>query len=1176
MVWEEKMKGFLFRQKIRFLIIIIFIAIFAVYSYYHGSNSAKAEIVTSSGLIFENGFIIDYEGTNSVVTIPKTIEGQAVKGISTYAFSTNEIIKEIIIAEGITSIQEMAFSGCINLQTVTVPSTVNVIQSGAFAGCESLANIILAETNTSFKVTENALYNYTQTELIQYFCASSETTFTVPETVIVIDDYALGYTANLETILIGSTAVTFGDGVFTSGYSLLNIDIDIDNPNYMSVDGVVFTKDQKSLYSYPANKPDLSYTVPDTITTLSPASFSGCSNLKTLNISNSVSETFEAFLYCNSITEINVDSGNSEFSSSEGLLLSKDGSILIYYPGGRTETEFIVPSSIERIGSLAFATHSNIQSLILQNSVNKIEYMAIYECPNLTKVLIPTSVVALDYLAVLSYHDSDILSIWGYSNTAAQEYAASYNINFVAIGSSSDWTYTPENTNGTCTITEYKGASTDVYVPSIIDGFWVDEIAHTAFESRSDIEYLTFNNSIKTIEASDNAGSRYIFQGCTNLREIYLPASLLKFTTYTAPFKPFKGCDSLVNIFVDDKNTAFYDKSGVLFFANKSLLAYPSGRTSETYTIPEGTTGISYSAFNNPFLKTVTIPGTVSSLSKGDEATFKNNITTVYINEGVKSVGDIFSQSSPMDIYFPQSVNEVSGFTYDSVPHTFIVYDQSAAHIYADANGITYLLKCIVKFESNDGPAVQSQIVMKNSAVSEPLNIEREGYVLIGWYTDAALTKIWNFAQDKIIQNTTLYAKWVDGYPIIYHLNGGVNNSSNPDYYATGTTVFLKNPSRTDYAFDGWYTNSSCDLKYKFEAIETTTRGTVELWADWWVITPPQNDDDDTGGSSASSAAISDERHPEFSYSGFPDVLSFIAKNQEITVSGKIAIEYANVDEISASYSGISAKLYKYKDGDKRLSSYNYTHVFELAEIDYNARNELYSISIRLATGEIYQYFIPIYKYRLVTEALNAPSNIIYMSSEKVYELRTMAIARNSFNIITAFYESLTPEICSITNDKTLDIHASGVAQIKTKITLDGGSDLDFISEFNVIEKTASEPVNQSRALMCPCYGEYCTGLPDREIDPALIILIEEIQEATDQPIYIISGYRCSEYNKNIGGERDSEHVRGTAADLWSDSLTIDELYDICDKLNINGGVGKYPTYIHIDTRGDYVRWEEK
>ena len=184
-----------------------------------------------------------------------------------------------------------------------------------------------------------------------------------------------------------------------------------------------------------------------------------------------------------------------------------------------------------------------------------------------------------------------------------------------------------------------------------------------------------------------------------------------------------------------------------------------------------------------------------------------------------------------------------------------------------------------------------------------------------------------------------------------------------------------------------------------------------------------------------------------------------------------------------------------------------------------------------------------------------------------------MATANNLFETLTASYSTLTPEICEIAADGSIKLLAAGDAKIKTTVTLAGGQKLEYENEFIVVEKTSAEPTKIEKELMCPCYGQFCSGLLEQGIDPELLRLIEKVREEAGVPVYIITGYRCEDYNKNIGADNESEHVLGRAADLWSPDLTAEQLYEICDLLNLNGGVGQYSSHVHIDTRGAYIRW---
>ena len=96
-------------------------------------------------------------------------------------------------------------------------------------------------------------------------------------------------------------------------------------------------------------------------------------------------------------------------------------------------------------------------------------------------------------------------------------------------------------------------------------------------------------------------------------------------------------------------------------------------------------------------------------------------------------------------------------------------------------------------------------------------------------------------------------------------------------------------------------------------------------------------------------------------------------------------------------------------------------------------------------------------------------------------------------------------------------------------------------------------------------------------ISPRLVNILEEIRtRAGDYPLHITSGYRPPTYNRKVGGVSNSTHIDGLAADIYSDYMGVEELYDICDRvIGDRGGVGYYPTqgFIHVDLRGYRARW---
>lgn len=89
---------------------------------------------------------------------------------------------------------------------------------------------------------------------------------------------------------------------------------------------------------------------------------------------------------------------------------------------------------------------------------------------------------------------------------------------------------------------------------------------------------------------------------------------------------------------------------------------------------------------------------------------------------------------------------------------------------------------------------------------------------------------------------------------------------------------------------------------------------------------------------------------------------------------------------------------------------------------------------------------------------------------------------------------------------------------------------------------------------------------------------LQILREALGRPIKVISGWRSPNYNKRIGGAKESQHMYGRAADIKVVGMAPPEVHAAVLKLIkegkiTQGGVGKYSTFVHYDTRGTAARW---
>ena len=96
-----------------------------------------------------------------------------------------------------------------------------------------------------------------------------------------------------------------------------------------------------------------------------------CRNLETVSLPDNISSF--TFLYdCSAVEKVTFDSNNPYYKSYDGVVFSKDLDTLVYYPPGKTETHFVVPSSVKTIIRTAFNYAKNLDSVYVPKTVKEI------------------------------------------------------------------------------------------------------------------------------------------------------------------------------------------------------------------------------------------------------------------------------------------------------------------------------------------------------------------------------------------------------------------------------------------------------------------------------------------------------------------------------------------------------------------------------------------------------------------------------------------------------------------------------------------------------------------------------------------------------------------------------------------------------------------------------------
>jgi hypothetical protein len=321
--------------------------------------------------------------------------------------SQSESIENVVVENGVTSIGDSAFPHCKDLASVTIGNGVTSIGNFAFAGCESLASVTIPNGVTS--IGEAAFYK----------CDSLESV-TIPDSVTSIGEKAFFSCERLTNVTISDRITRIGYGAFVVCTSLKNIEVDSNNNNYASIDGVLFNKDKTMLIQHPVGNIGITYEIPSGVTSIGRYAFCGFRSLTSITIPNSVTRIGEyAFLGCRGLSDVYYAGSKKEWDS---ISIDSDNdnltNALIHYNGlttvetassgtcGDNLTWSLDDGTLTISGTGSMENYGlndapwnsrrkSIESLVIENSVTSIGKEAFFGCESLTSVTIPDSVTSI-------------------------------------------------------------------------------------------------------------------------------------------------------------------------------------------------------------------------------------------------------------------------------------------------------------------------------------------------------------------------------------------------------------------------------------------------------------------------------------------------------------------------------------------------------------------------------------------------------------------------------------------------------------------------------------------------------------------------------------------------------------------------------------------------------------
>ncbi len=537
----------------------------------------------------------------AVLTIPASVE---VDG-SSYA---------------VTEIGENAFLGCANLTEVVLSEGIGSISRRAFSGCGNLTKVSIPAT-VSF-IGMDAFYNCTV--LAEFSVAS------------------------------GNPYFSSKDGVLFEGTTLLAYPIGHTRTSYTAPSGTTEVA-QDAFYNC-QNLTSLSF--PDSLEVVEGSAFEACSNLANLQLGAGLqSLTLYALENCHVLTKltlpryVSVLSGGSIFLSAlesititgstaddewytvDGVLYHNDpykGLTLARYPAAKDADTFAIPEGVVIVGESAFWDAAKLTQITFPSTLTIIENTAFTGCSGIAELVLPANVKKLDSYAFQTcrFTSATLLGVETMDTGAFSNCSKLKTVNLPAS---------------------------------------LREIGDGCFRGCSALEAINVEEGGSAFASVDGAlftgdyTKLLIYPGASTSTEFEVPAAV---TSLDA--SAFSAAKNLQRFTVEAGSTAYKAVDGVLFSADGSVLvAYPLGKTGESYVVPTSVTEIGdYAFYYHPSITAVTLPDGLEVIGKwGFGYTM---LTAIELPEALTTIyNQAFMSTKLKTVRIPAAVTAVDSQAFD-------------------------------------------------------------------------------------------------------------------------------------------------------------------------------------------------------------------------------------------------------------------------------------------------------------------------------------------------------------------------------------------------------------------------------------------------------------------------------------------------------------------------------
>ncbi len=398
--------------------------------------------------------VIVEEGVTSVgagafegcINIESVSLPESLLSVGDEAFYRCSSLRSVVLPDGVKYIGRSAFQGCTSLKELYLGKSVEHIGDYAFTGCgaerieipDSLSELshntikcgiefVFSKTNPYFKNENGVIYSKDMTKLYSYPMNDKNESFTVPETVKTICEFAFAWNYYLQKVVfpnglecierhafvdctelkdirlpdsvtsIGEDAFRYcekleyadtgngiteiPEGLFTGCEALKTVKIS-DKVRSFGRSAFYLCASLKE-FTFPDSTESVgqgvfqscssleTVTVNSNIKPYDRRTFTGCGNLKTIYVGDNVTDFDGLFFTAQANFEVVVSENNKNFKTVDGVIYSADGAKLLHYNSCKTESEFTVPDTVTSICACAFFDE-DLKKITLPDSIRSV------------------------------------------------------------------------------------------------------------------------------------------------------------------------------------------------------------------------------------------------------------------------------------------------------------------------------------------------------------------------------------------------------------------------------------------------------------------------------------------------------------------------------------------------------------------------------------------------------------------------------------------------------------------------------------------------------------------------------------------------------------------------------------------------------------------------------------